>query len=919
MSKHAKSFLFSFVIPVYNAADYIEETIDSLLKQTFGFEEYCEIVLVDDGSTDGSADICKKYVALYPNNIVYVKQKNAGPGEARNKGANLARGKYINPIDSDDKLSHDTLQEVYDFFEKHNDIDVVTIKWELFEAQTGGHPLNYKFTKNRVIDLRKDFTQIQCSVAPAFFRADVFKKYTFNPETGRYGEDARFMGEVFLDNPRYGVVSKPTYYYRKRFTQTSSQDKNKQDKFWYLETPKRVWADLFEYSKKTVGSVPKYIQFMAMYDLQWRFKQPTQSALNDEELAVYKILLYSLLEDIDDDVILAQKNIFSEQKLFILGKKHNVDVTKDAELNDSDYFFNGTKIYNKTWKRSVVLDIVKYSDSHIKISGHVKGILFADETFQCFTGKGPIEPRKIERYHNQIRFLGEVMSDRYNFELEIPASHGENITFKIASKTHTPGIDIEHGKFSKLPEYVYGKSYGRLGDDYLLCQPTPKKLVCVQKNSASLFKKESQFLLALLGQGVSDTYLDLANRKKREYDSIITNTKVQEFGIVKLKSACYRIAYWLTPLFVSRRIWLISDRPAAADDNGEIFFEYLSKQADNTRNDYFVIDNASSDKARIDKIGKTVHSFGLKHKLLFLRSDKVISSEATDFVTNPLHEKMQYLKDLYSFDFVFLQHGVIRDDISGWLNKFNKNISLFVTSARPEQKSIMNDHYNYSEREVILTGLPRYDKLKNRPKNKVILMPTWRLNLAGIVDKKTGDREYNPGFTSSRYYDFWQSIIDDTRIRDAFRKHSVTGELYLHPSFKSQINDFHGNEVFEVKKFPYDYPKAKSEGSLLITDYSSVALDFAYLQKPILYAQFDDDTYYEDSTSDRGYLSYEKDGLGPVVYNYEDTIAEILKSVNAGFKVSKKYTDRTAKFFYKFDKNNCKRIYDAINDKGLKG
>lgn len=61
----------------------------------------------------------------------------------------------------------------------------------------------------------------------------------------------------------------------------------------------------------------------------------------------------------------------------------------------------------------------------------------------------------------------------------------------------------------------------------------------------------------------------------------------------------------------------------------------------------------------------------------------------------------KYYKDLFKFNFVFLQHGITKDDISGWLNKYKKNIRLFITAAQPEYESIINGHYNYSKREVI--------------------------------------------------------------------------------------------------------------------------------------------------------------------------------------------------------------------------
>ena len=81
---------FSIIIPVYNAEKYLDTCISGLLNQTLSFEEYVELILVNDGSKDNSKEVCEKYVEKYPDNVVYVEQENAGPSAARNKGLEMA-------------------------------------------------------------------------------------------------------------------------------------------------------------------------------------------------------------------------------------------------------------------------------------------------------------------------------------------------------------------------------------------------------------------------------------------------------------------------------------------------------------------------------------------------------------------------------------------------------------------------------------------------------------------------------------------------------------------------------------------------------------------------------------------------------------------------------------------------------------
>ena len=93
----------SIIIPVYNVENYIERCIDSLISQSY---INLEIILVDDGSTDKSGEICDRY-AVVDNRIKVIHIKNSGRGEARNIGLSQANGQYIGFVDSDDWVEKD--------------------------------------------------------------------------------------------------------------------------------------------------------------------------------------------------------------------------------------------------------------------------------------------------------------------------------------------------------------------------------------------------------------------------------------------------------------------------------------------------------------------------------------------------------------------------------------------------------------------------------------------------------------------------------------------------------------------------------------------------------------------------------------------------------------------------------------------
>ena len=200
-------FKFSIVTAVYNVAPYLSEAIDSILSQDIGFLESVELILVDDGSTDASGAICDEYQHKYPENIVVIHKPNGGVASARNAGIAVARGRYVNFMDSDDKLTPDTLSSVYDFFIEHDkEVDLVSVPIFYFEQKNEPHRLNYKYAsdKAQVIDLTTHYSYVQMSSASAFFKKEVLNDHTFDTSL-RYAEDSKAIMELLLENPNMAL------------------------------------------------------------------------------------------------------------------------------------------------------------------------------------------------------------------------------------------------------------------------------------------------------------------------------------------------------------------------------------------------------------------------------------------------------------------------------------------------------------------------------------------------------------------------------------------------------------------------------------------------------------------------------------------------------------------------------------------
>src|SRR5690606_8936980 len=156
------------------------------------------------------------------------------------------------------------------------------------------------------------------------------------------------------------------------------------------------------------------------------------------------------------------------------------------------------------------------------------------------------------------------------------------------------------------------------------------------------------------------------------------------------------------------------------------------------------------------------------------------------------------------------------------------------------KEAIESVEYGYLDGQVKLTGLPRHDRLKdNHKKNQIIIMPTWRKEITTPLNKDM-KRPYNPKFKNSQYFQKLNELLNNGALLAYAKQNQIKIKFIIHPNHKEQLKDFTLNDVIEIVN-PDDikYYEVFNEASLMITDYSSVAFDFAYLRKPIIYYQFD--------------------------------------------------------------------------------
>ena len=882
------SYAFSVVTAVYNAAPFLPETYGSLLRQDIGFSEI-QWILCDDGSADESPAMCDAYAQKHPDNVFVIHKENGGVSSARNACLAHIRGKYVSFLDADDCLSKNAFSKVYDFFEAHPETDVVSLPMFFFDGRHGRHLLNFKYENGtRVIDLNEEPNNPQLAVTSAIVRAEALRGKSFDTNLC-YAEDAKLLQSILIEKNTLGVVADAAHFYRRRSSgQASAIQNSGNNAAWYIPYLEHFCKETFDACEARFGAIPRFIQHTVAYDLQWRVRQRKipSTVLDPEQKETYRALLFSLVKRIDDDILAGQIALRPFQKRFLLRIKHGTAPTAVSSEDGCLYRYGDGEPFALGQER-LTLDFCTVEDGVV--------------TIECatLTENGSVGQPQIFAEANGVRCMSDPI-DRRQFELsmDLPVASRIGYVFRIplpepktplrvrfyldTAAGPLPYQDLFLGKFFPISGR-YRKAYAKIGDRILMQENG--ELVFTDARGKR-FIHEVRFLFELLKK----------NRREERHAVI------------------GRLIYAALKPFQRKPIWLVSDRNQVAGDNGEAFFRYLAAQKRRDIKLYFAVSKQCPAFAELKKVGRVVNAKSFRHKMLFLLSTFNISSQADDDVITQFSRYDYAYRDIQSrIPFIFLQHGVIKDDLSDWLNRYNRNLSAFVTSAKAEADSIRDCAYFYPDDTIWLTGLPRFDRLYHDEKRCITIMPTWRHMWVAYSDQKTGVRVLKDGFEEGSFYRFFNALLNDQRLLDAAKRTGYTVRFLPHPLLQPHMGRFTQNDrvVFLPSDTPYRQVFAESD--LILTDYSSVVFDFAYLRKPVVYTQFDREEFYSgEHMYVPGYFDYDRDGFGEVETTYEATVDRLIEYMENGCRLKDEYRARIDGFFAFHDRENCRRVYEKL-------
>ncbi|MDQ0160528.1 CDP-glycerol glycerophosphotransferase family protein [Alkalibacillus salilacus] len=377
------------------------------------------------------------------------------------------------------------------------------------------------------------------------------------------------------------------------------------------------------------------------------------------------------------------------------------------------------------------------------------------------------------------------------------------------------------------------------------------------------------------------------------------NLKIDIFKVPVIKHLYLKyFQYFDRLLFKSKDIWLVGEREDTAQDTGYHFFKYCREQYPE-KAVYYVIHPNSKDRKNLEGYENIVELGSLKHYRLSAIANKFIASHEVEYF---LPTKAVDYPSYKQGKRVFLQHGILgRRKVEYYKEDYQYPYHLFCVSSEDEKSLVINE-MGYSESEVKVTGLSRFDGLIDQSEQncQILLIPTWRPWLTN-----------DDNFLQSEFYQKYSSLLDNKSLHNLLNDYNVQLNVYLHYRLQPYIkyfNQLNHSKINIISLGTKNIQDLITEHNLMITDYSSVSMDFNYLNKPVIFYHFDYNKFFQN-----GILRHpNKTFIGDISSDEEEIIHYIRKYTYNNFEVSETQGQNLNYLFKYQDQNNSKRIFDEV-------
>lgn len=386
-----------------------------------------------------------------------------------------------------------------------------------------------------------------------------------------------------------------------------------------------------------------------------------------------------------------------------------------------------------------------------------------------------------------------------------------------------------------------------------------------------------------------------------------------------------RLAYRCTGRYFRKHpAWLTHDKMYSTGDNGEYMYRYLDEHRDRFVPYYAVNSDAPAVPDLRARGYRLVHPGTLWHRLVYLHAEVLFTTHANPAAYNGMAgpSGVSY-RDLFPERVVCIQHGLTMQDIARIAHRSLAGTERYYCASRHEVDNLSLPEYGYSPDQLVLTGLPRFDGLHSTPKRRLLVAPTWSPETAGAREGLTERRPASDEFTGTAFFRLYSGMLTDPQLLACARETGYRIDFAMHPylaanaaAVSERVSGATGDGEAAgpivrvlVPGVDVPYETLLEESDLMVTDFSGVQYDFAYMGKPVVYFHPDE----VPSNYRHGAMDYETMGFGEVAKTVGDLVELLCEYMRRDCAVSDLYKARIDSFFeYRDDCNRARILADLV-------
>ncbi|MFL6061015.1 MAG: CDP-glycerol glycerophosphotransferase family protein [Marmoricola sp.] len=843
---------FTIVSAVYDVSRFLPDFIASIEGQDFDLGRV-EVVMVDDGSHDDSLAVLEAWAARRPELVRVVSQANAGQGAARNAGLGLARGEWVTFPDPDDVVDPNYLSAVDGFITANPTVEMVATNRLIWAEITGVIANTHPLHRFFAYDRLADLDVTETSFhgsAPAAF----FKVDQLVERGIAFDDRIRPNFEDGHFCSRYLLhCEKPLVGFLRS---TAYHYRKRADQSSSLQGsmlhPGR-YTDVFEFGYRGIIAEAQRLRGHVPRWLQHFLAYELTGYLSAYERGRVPVITEG-----------PETAAFHDHVRAIVGELDLAAVLPFSETPISAHLRHALEhgYDDRPWHQDRVrVDHYDPAQRLARVRYFHTGDAPAEE---IWNGERPVGPRHAKT--RDLTYFGRtLLRERVLWVRYVP-----DLRVRLDGAWVPIDFDRDAGELTRaLPLRIrrFTQPLGRPS------RQERRRVAALSPEPTTPLGRKAQALAA-------------KPRTAQRY----------------------------------AEAWVLMDRIHNAGDSAEVLFRHLRAEHPGI-NAYFVIEDGTADHKRLRaEFGKRVVAHGsLEWRALMAHCAHLLSSHADVPIMRP-SEITEFCDPAWKF--TFLQHGVIKDDLNSWLGR--KFIDVFVTSTTAEHASIAGEGtaYPFTTKEVKLTGLPRFDRLREigarypaGERDLLLVTPTWRQWLVEHLGEGTQRRTVDDAVLGSEFVRSWVELLSAPELEAACREHDLTLGFLPHPNLEALLPQL--DLPAHVTPLTYDGVDVQeyfARARLLVTDYSSIAFNAAYLDRPVVYFQFDARTVLETGghVGRGGYFSYERDGFGAVTADAPAALEAINAALAAGPGPAPEYQRRIDAAFPQRDGRCSERVVQAV-------